>query len=196
MPSVDFDRHCGVLIGTSGQQCVRGLNCKSHSMIARRAVVGRSLPFDTLLNMYMAKASKRMGEKPTSESDASRSVENVGNEFHVAKAKAEVVTEAIEFKPIVMKSWFFPARKQTYLGLKSILAFPLKIQKRAMLSKKSNSLSPSQSAFELNKQSGGLSLKRPSVQASVKDLSKKGRFMEDGNNGEDGKIISMPQIHL
>ncbi|SJL03581.1 uncharacterized protein ARMOST_06938 [Armillaria ostoyae] len=45
---VDFDRQCGV-INDKGLECSRSLTCKSHSMGAKRAVQGRSRPYDELL---------------------------------------------------------------------------------------------------------------------------------------------------
>ncbi len=51
---VDVERQCGV-ITPSGQPCARSLTCKSHSMGAKRAVPGRSLPYDMLLAAYQKK---------------------------------------------------------------------------------------------------------------------------------------------
>ncbi len=48
---VDVERQCGVLL-TNNQQCARSLTCKSHSMGAKRAVPGRSKPYDMLLAAY------------------------------------------------------------------------------------------------------------------------------------------------
>ncbi|SNX81950.1 related to SGF73 - SAGA complex subunit [Melanopsichium pennsylvanicum] len=45
---VDVDKQCGV-INDKGLPCSRSLTCKSHSMGAKRAVKGRSAPYDTLL---------------------------------------------------------------------------------------------------------------------------------------------------
>ncbi|KAF8638931.1 hypothetical protein AX16_010406 [Volvariella volvacea WC 439] len=45
---VDYDRQCGV-INDKGLPCSRSLTCKSHSMGAKRAVGGRSRPYDELL---------------------------------------------------------------------------------------------------------------------------------------------------
>ncbi|GJE90971.1 SCA7 domain-containing protein [Phanerochaete sordida] len=45
---VDLDRQCGV-INDKGLQCSRSLTCKSHSMGAKRAVLGRSRKYDDLL---------------------------------------------------------------------------------------------------------------------------------------------------
>ncbi|KAG6337345.1 hypothetical protein ID866_1718, partial [Astraeus odoratus] len=45
---VDYDKHCGV-INDKGLPCSRALTCKAHSMGAKRAVQGRSKPYDELL---------------------------------------------------------------------------------------------------------------------------------------------------
>jgi len=45
---VDFDKQCGV-INDKNLPCSRSLTCKSHSMGAKRAVQGRSKPYDELL---------------------------------------------------------------------------------------------------------------------------------------------------
>ncbi|KDQ27023.1 hypothetical protein PLEOSDRAFT_1066313 [Pleurotus ostreatus PC15] len=45
---VDLDRHCGV-INDKNLPCSRALTCKSHSMGAKRAVLGRSRNYDELL---------------------------------------------------------------------------------------------------------------------------------------------------
>jgi len=45
---VDLDKQCGV-INDKNLQCSRSLTCKSHSMGAKRAVQGRSKPYDELL---------------------------------------------------------------------------------------------------------------------------------------------------
>ncbi|RKF55024.1 putative saga complex component [Erysiphe neolycopersici] len=50
---VDVERQCGVL--KDGVPCARSLTCKSHSMGAKRAVAGRSLPYDFLLAAYQKK---------------------------------------------------------------------------------------------------------------------------------------------
>ena len=55
---VDVERQCGVVL-PNGQQCARSLTCKSHSMGAKRAVPGRSLPYDVLLQAYQKKNQAR-----------------------------------------------------------------------------------------------------------------------------------------
>lgn len=51
---VDVEKQCGVLL-PNGSMCARSLTCKSHSMGAKRAVPGRSLPYDMLLAQYQKK---------------------------------------------------------------------------------------------------------------------------------------------
>lgn len=51
---VDVERQCGVALPNGGS-CARSLTCKSHSMGLKRAVPGRSLPYDMLLAQYQKK---------------------------------------------------------------------------------------------------------------------------------------------
>ncbi|KAI1625107.1 SAGA-associated factor 73 [Exophiala viscosa] len=55
---VDVEKQCGVAL-SNGAQCARSLTCKSHSMGAKRAVPGRSLPYDMLLAAYQKKNQAR-----------------------------------------------------------------------------------------------------------------------------------------
>lgn len=62
---VDVERQCGVIL-PNGQPCARSLTCKSHSMGAKRAVAGRSLPYDMLLAAYQKKnQAKQQSESTT-----------------------------------------------------------------------------------------------------------------------------------
>ncbi|KAH0561955.1 hypothetical protein GP486_003340 [Trichoglossum hirsutum] len=51
---VDVEKQCGVPLPNGGL-CARSLTCKSHSMGSKRAVPGRSLPYDMLLQAYQKK---------------------------------------------------------------------------------------------------------------------------------------------
>jgi len=51
---VDVEKQCGVALPNTGF-CARSLTCKSHSMGLKRAVPGRSLPYDMLLAQYQKK---------------------------------------------------------------------------------------------------------------------------------------------
>lgn len=51
---VDVEKQCGVPLPAGGL-CARSLTCKSHSMGSKRAVPGRSQPYDILLAQYQKK---------------------------------------------------------------------------------------------------------------------------------------------
>ncbi|RDW68043.1 hypothetical protein BP6252_09439 [Coleophoma cylindrospora] len=48
--TINVETHCAVL--KNGKSCSRSLDCKLHSMSSKRAVAGRSQPFDMLLASY------------------------------------------------------------------------------------------------------------------------------------------------
>ncbi|ODQ82860.1 hypothetical protein BABINDRAFT_164593 [Babjeviella inositovora NRRL Y-12698] len=56
---VDVEKQCGVPLPNGGF-CARSLTCKTHSMGAKRAVLGRSAPYDQLLLAYQRKNQARM----------------------------------------------------------------------------------------------------------------------------------------
>lgn len=49
--------------GLNNMPCTRSLTCKSHSMGAKRAVDGRSQPYDVLLAAYQKKSIGRPNGK-------------------------------------------------------------------------------------------------------------------------------------
>lgn len=57
---VDVERQCGVPLPKGGF-CARSLTCKTHSMGAKRAVLGRSAPYDQLLAAYQRKNQAKIG---------------------------------------------------------------------------------------------------------------------------------------
>jgi SCA7, zinc-binding domain len=69
---VDPERQCGVYDPEKGTQCARSLTCKSHSMSAKRAVPGRSQPYDTLLSLWQRKnqAKTLTTQKPVAQVEA------------------------------------------------------------------------------------------------------------------------------
>ena len=52
--SVDVEKQCGVAL-PGDKVCARSLTCKRHSMGSKRAVWGRSLPYDMLLAQHQKK---------------------------------------------------------------------------------------------------------------------------------------------
>jgi SCA7, zinc-binding domain len=55
---VDVEKQCGVPL-PNGLMCARSLTCKSHSMGAKRAVMGRSMRYDVLLAQYQKRNHAR-----------------------------------------------------------------------------------------------------------------------------------------
>lgn len=49
--TIDVEQHCGVPL-PSGRRCAGALTCRRHGMSSKRAVPGRSMPFDMLLHAY------------------------------------------------------------------------------------------------------------------------------------------------
>ncbi|GAA5854018.1 hypothetical protein JCM8547_008195 [Rhodosporidiobolus lusitaniae] len=68
---VDVDRQCGV-INDKGYPCPRSLTCKTHNMSHKRAVPGRSQPYDILLFEWQ-KANKAKEKPPAAEGVVVRS---------------------------------------------------------------------------------------------------------------------------
>lgn len=52
--TLDVESQCSVPL-PNGRLCARSLTCKSHSMGSKRAVPGRSAPYDMLLAQYQEK---------------------------------------------------------------------------------------------------------------------------------------------
>ncbi|KAH7342194.1 SCA7, zinc-binding domain-containing protein [Rhexocercosporidium sp. MPI-PUGE-AT-0058] len=73
---VDVERQCGVI--KDGVPCARSLTCKSHSMGAKRAVPGRSLPYDMLLAAYQKKNQAKQ-QKAAIDANAPLEDEEEGN---------------------------------------------------------------------------------------------------------------------
>lgn len=71
----DPDRHCGVWCDYFNKFCIRSLTCKVHSVALRRAVVGRSKPFDQLLLEHKrAKEDQRQSKEDPVRKSQFRSV--------------------------------------------------------------------------------------------------------------------------
>jgi len=69
---VDVEKQCGVFDPEKGTMCARSLTCKSHSMSAKRAVPGRSQPYDTLLSQWQRKNQAKTAtiQKPVQQQEA------------------------------------------------------------------------------------------------------------------------------
>ncbi|KAF9915725.1 hypothetical protein BX616_005540 [Lobosporangium transversale] len=67
---LDLDKQCGVIVIPGGPACARALTCKSHSVSSKRAVEGRSRPYDVLLGLYQKKPVPVKDEKINRDSEA------------------------------------------------------------------------------------------------------------------------------
>ncbi|PRT53180.1 SAGA-associated factor 73 [Wickerhamiella sorbophila] len=74
---IDLDRQCGVEL-PNGSKCGRLLTCKTHSISAKRAVVGRSRPFDTLLVAY--RQTRQVQQNAKSSQTAKSMQEDISDE--------------------------------------------------------------------------------------------------------------------
>jgi hypothetical protein len=81
---INLDLQCGVAID-SNTVCTKALSCKSHSQSLKRAVVGRSASFESLLQDFNARQDAQF----TSEPAAPKAVTKLP-EKKVKKAKAKV----------------------------------------------------------------------------------------------------------
>ncbi|CAG0899662.1 unnamed protein product [Darwinula stevensoni] len=69
----DPDRHCGVWIPELNQPCARSLTCKTHGMLAKRAVQGRSKSYKELLEEHRSAKDPNRSKPSTPSSSASKS---------------------------------------------------------------------------------------------------------------------------
>ncbi|KAL8303599.1 hypothetical protein RB597_004957 [Gaeumannomyces tritici] len=115
---VDVERQCGVITPT-GQPCARSLTCKTHSMGAKRAVPGRSLPYDMLLTAYQKKNQAKQ-QKAALDANAPLEDEDEANAGPVDSDEetALVMTALSRWKPqpVVPQPVFTPIKRQYQLS--------------------------------------------------------------------------------
>ncbi|KAK4218118.1 SCA7, zinc-binding domain-containing protein [Rhypophila decipiens] len=115
---VDVERQCGVPL-PNGQPCARSLTCKSHSMGAKRAVPGRSLPYDMLLAAYQ---KKNQAKQQKAAIDANAPLEDEddqnGGAVDSDEETAAVMNALAAWKPqpVVPQPTFNPIRKEYQLA--------------------------------------------------------------------------------
>jgi SAGA-associated factor 73 len=115
---VDVERQCGVLL-PNGQPCARSLTCKSHSMSAKRAVPGRSLPYDMLLAAYQKKNQAKQ-QKAAIDANAPLEDEDDANQAAVdSDEETAAVMGALANwnpQPVVPQPVFAPTKRQYQLA--------------------------------------------------------------------------------
>ncbi|SPQ22886.1 744e78ea-4852-458f-9fdb-4e281e15001c [Thermothielavioides terrestris] len=115
---VDVERQCGVLL-PNGQPCARSLTCKSHSMSAKRAVPGRSLPYNMLLAAYQ---KKNQAKQQKAAIDANAPLEDEDDVDGAAvdsdEETAAVMTALAGWhpQPVVPQPVFAPTKRQYQLA--------------------------------------------------------------------------------
>ncbi|KAH6661378.1 SCA7, zinc-binding domain-containing protein [Truncatella angustata] len=115
---VDVEKQCGVIL-PNGQPCARSLTCKSHSMGAKRAVPGRSLPYDMLLAAYQ---KKNQAKQQKAALDANAPLEDE-DEMNAAPVDSDEETAAVMSalarwnpQPVVPQPVFNPIRRTYQLA--------------------------------------------------------------------------------
>ncbi|KAL0637089.1 SAGA complex subunit Sgf73 [Maublancomyces gigas] len=125
---VDVEKQCGVQL-PNGALCARSLTCKSHSMGAKRGVLGRSQPYDALLAAYqkknqakIQKAAINAGAPPPDEIEANAIPVDSDEETElVMAAVARSCPQPIERHILVPVR-----RKYQYVRMREMLASALK----------------------------------------------------------------------
>ncbi|KAK3368060.1 SCA7, zinc-binding domain-containing protein [Podospora didyma] len=115
---VDVERQCGVPL-PNGQPCARSLTCKSHSMGAKRAVPGRSLPYDMLLAAYQKKNQAKQ-QKAAIDANAPLEEEDDPSAGQVdSDEETAAVMHALTHwnpQPVVPQPVFMPIKRQYQLA--------------------------------------------------------------------------------
>ncbi|KAF4466753.1 SAGA-associated factor 73 [Fusarium albosuccineum] len=127
---VDVERQCGVILA-NGQPCARSLTCKSHSMGAKRAVAGRSLPYDMLLAAYQKKNQAKQqnrwltftsSPRPEAALDANAPIEDEDDANNGPvdsdEETAAVMSSLAHWKPVpvIPQPTFTPIKRQYQLA--------------------------------------------------------------------------------
>lgn len=119
---VDVEKQCGVPL-PNGAQCARSLTCKSHSMGAKRAVPGRSLPYDMLLAQYQKKnQAKQMRTAIDANVPLADDFDNHGPVD--SEEERDAVMAAVQRanpQPLFSKSFTSTRSKYQYVRLKEVL---------------------------------------------------------------------------
>ncbi|CUS09908.1 unnamed protein product [Tuber aestivum] len=131
---VDVEKQCGVPL-PNGALCARSLTCKSHSMGAKRGVLGRSQPYDILLAAYQKKnhakqqkAAINAGAPPPDEIEANNILIDSDEETELVMA---AVTRSMP-QPLERHILVPVRKKYQYVRMKEMLASALKPLSRPM----------------------------------------------------------------
>lgn len=183
-PPVDVEKQCGVPLENGGF-CARSLTCKTHSMGAKRAVPGRSKPYDILLAAYQKRNQVKLAELSTQQQ-----LEKENEEFSGAQPLTEeeeislVMSGVFESKPVPLeRRVLIPVRQKTkYLKMREMLITALnKTPPMSTFVSLSQPNSSNPSAGPSGAQIPGLNGQNPNTAASAA-ASKDGNGSSDSNN--------------
>ncbi|KAF2201727.1 SCA7-domain-containing protein [Delitschia confertaspora ATCC 74209] len=119
---VDVERQCGVSLG-DGRFCARSLTCKSHSMGLKRAVPGRSLPYDMLLAQYQKRNHARIARQAMDQNAPLPDDLEPQGSIDSDEEKEAVMNALVRYRPRPLAT-FTPIRQQNkyqYFRMKDML---------------------------------------------------------------------------
>lgn len=120
---VDIEKQCGVPLPNGGL-CARSLTCKTHSMSAKRAVRGRSAPYDVLLANYQKMNQVKMASLSTVQQLADENEALGGSEVD-PEEEVKQVMEGVQYSnPLPMEQKvIIPTRiKSKFIKMREMLA--------------------------------------------------------------------------
>ncbi|KAF2836714.1 SCA7-domain-containing protein [Patellaria atrata CBS 101060] len=119
---VDVEKQCGVPL-PNGALCARSLTCKSHSMGAKRAVPGRSLPYDRLLALYQQKNQAKQ-QRAAIDANAPLADDFATSGPVDSEEEKELVMAAISRarpQPLATRSYISTRSRYQYIRMKDML---------------------------------------------------------------------------
>lgn len=182
---VDVERQCGVLL-PNGAQCARSLTCKSHSMGAKRAVPGRSLPYDMLLANYQKKNQARQqkaaidANAPLQDEDLDAALTGPVDSDEERDAVMTAVSRSLSRpQPLVTHTIFPTRRKYQLVRMKEMLSNALNGNRNSNMFAVPRDVPPSAtaegfavpSAVPPSSTSGGVGMAQPGIKAPARKPS-------------------------
>ena len=126
---VNVETQCGVPL-SNGAYCARSLTCKSHSMGAKRAVLGRSAPYDQLLAMYQKRNQAKLQKAALSAAAPLPDDEPATGPIDSDEEKDAVMAAIARSRPMPLEQYVSvpTARKYMYIRRKEMLGNALGIK--------------------------------------------------------------------
>lgn len=126
---VNVETQCGVLLPNGGF-CARSLTCKSHSMGSKRAVPGRSLPYDQLLAMYQKRNQAKIQKAALSAAAPLLDDEPPTGPIDSDEEKDAVMAAIARSRPVPLEQHVFvpTTRKYNYIRMKEMLGNALGVK--------------------------------------------------------------------